>query len=79
MNSVSKTLSDFLNSIRCDVVVVLWKLYRNASRPIEWVWALHLFLGNLTSELLKYFILQLRGFTFIQSPLTFTSFKLLFS
>ena len=79
LNSVSKTLSDFLNSIRCDVVVVLWKLYRNASRPIEWAWALHLFLGYLTSELLKYFILQLRSFTFIQSPLTFTSFKLLFS
>ena len=75
MHGVSESFSDFRNTIRCNGTAVLWKLNRDASRPIEWT--LLLLLGHLTSELLKYFILQLHSFAFIHASYTFTSFKLL--
>ena len=75
LHGVPESFSDFHNTIRCNGIVVLWKLNRDASRPIEWT--LLLLLGHLTSELLKYFILQFHSFTFIHASHTFISFKLL--
>ena len=68
LDSAAEGASDFVNTIWCDHVVVLWKLNRDTSlcirhSPIEWV--LNLFLGHLTSELRHYFILQLHAFAFI--------------